>query len=101
MSKVLTVGCNVRRLAEVNSLLIARGHVVRSADSRSKMRHLLALEPFQHVLVLDSLPPSFAEALRGDLHAGRRCPRVIHAETLRPEQMFELLTDSVTLQAVA
>ena len=101
MSKVLTVACNIRRLAEVNALLRARGHVVRGAESRSAMRHLLALEPFQQVLVLDDLPPMFAEALRAELHAGRRIPRILHAETLSVEEIPELLSNSGVLPVAA
>jgi hypothetical protein len=101
MSKVLTIACNVRRLAEVNSLLRARGHVVRGADTRSTMRHLLSLEPFQQVIVIDELPPTYAEALRTELRAGRLSPRIIHAETVRAEEIPELLSQVANLPLAA
>src|ERR1700750_115377 len=101
MSKVLTIACSIRRLAEVNACLRARGHVVRGAGSRSIMRHLLSLEPFQLVLVLDELPTTFAEALRSELHAGRRSPQIIHAETLKADEIPELLSNSGVLPIAA
>lgn len=92
MSKVLTVGCDLQRLSQVNSSLRSHSHYVRGADCRSTMRHLLALEVFQYVIILDDLPPLFSEALRKELHAGRVRPRVLRAEGMKSEEVLELLT---------
>jgi hypothetical protein len=91
MAKVLTVGCDLKRLSAVNGLLRARGHYVRGADCRSTMRHFLALEPFQYVAIIDPLPPLFAEALGQELHAGRFSPRLLRAEGMPAEDVVELL----------
>ncbi|HUN89051.1 MAG TPA: hypothetical protein VMU28_09690 [Terriglobales bacterium] len=94
MAKVLTVGCDLQRLSQVNSSLRARSHYVRGADCRSTMRHLLALEPFHYIIILDQLPPLFSEALSKELHAGRLCPRVLRAEGMRSEDVLELLPEN-------
>jgi len=91
MAKVLAVACDIKRLSDVNNLLRSHGHIVRGADCRSTMRHLLSAEPFQYVVVLDALPSGFAQALREELHAGRRSPRVVWAEGLEISDINELL----------
>ena len=91
MAKVLVVASDIKKLSEVNNLLQAQGHSVRSADSGSTMRHLLAQEPFQFIIVLDSLQPAFSEALRAELRAGRTCPRLVRAEGLKPQDAAKLL----------
>src|SRR5438270_9617180 len=90
MTKILTVGCNLERLSEVNGLFRAHGYPVRGADCRSTLRHLLSLEPFQYVVVLDQLPLGFSEALRNELRAGRSSPRVVEAHSLNAEEVVEL-----------
>jgi len=101
MAKVLTVGCNQKRLSEVNGCLRAHGHYVRGADCRSAMRHLLALEPFQFIAIVDPLPTLFSDALRKELHAGRVSPRLLQAEGLKAEDVIELLTPGPTPHASA
>lgn len=91
MAKVLAVACDIKRLSIVNNLLRSEGHSVRGADCRSTMRHLLAAEPFQYIVVLDRLPDNFADDLRNELHAGRRSPRIIWAEGLGPDEIGELI----------
>ncbi len=91
MAKVLAVACDIKRLFDVNNTLRSQGHVVRGADCRSTMRHLLSAEPFQYILVLEKLPPSFADALREELHAGRRSPRVVWAEGVDVSDIPELI----------
>ena len=96
MAKVLTVGCDLKRLSEVNGMLRAHGHYVRGADCRSTMRHLLALEAFQYIAILDLLPATFSDALRKELHAGRVSPRLLQAQGMNPEDVVDLLTpDSI------
>ena len=92
MAKALTVGCDPQRLSAVNAVLRAHGYHVRGADCPSTVRHLLSLEPFQFVAIIDSLPGSFSEALGKELQPGRICPRLIHAEGLQPEEMMEMFT---------
>lgn len=92
MAKVLAVASDVKRLSDVNNLLRAHGHAVRGADCRSTMRHLLSAEPFQCIVILEKLPPSFADALREELRAGRRSPRVIWAEGVEGSDIHELIT---------
>ena len=96
MLKVLTIGCDLHRLSEVNTSLRSQSHYVRGADCRSTMRHLLALEVFQYVIILDDLPPLFSDALRKELHAGRLTPRVLRAEGMRSEDVLELLAQTST-----
>ena len=91
MAKVLTVGCDLKRLSQVNGLLRANGHYVRGADCRSTMRHLLALEAFQFIAIIDPLPVMFSDALRKELHAGRFSPRLLRAEGMPEEDVIELL----------
>jgi hypothetical protein len=91
MAKVLAVASDIKRLSEVNNLLRAQGHMVRGADCRSTMRHLLSAEPFQFIVVLEKLPPTFADALREELHAGRRSPRVIWAEGVEVSDINDLI----------
>ena len=93
MAKVLAVASDIRRLSDVNNLLRAHGHLVRGADCRSTMRHLLSAEPFQCIVVLEKLPPTFADALREELRAGRRSPRVIWAEGVEINDINELIAD--------
>ena len=91
MAKVLAVTYDIKRLSDVNNVLRSHGHLVRGADCRSTMRHLLSAEPFQYIVVLDSLPASFAQALREELHAGRRSPRVVWAAGLDSADINELI----------
>lgn len=56
------------------------------------MRHLLSAEPFQFIVVLEKLPPTFADALREELHAGRRSPRVIWAEGVDVADINDLIS---------
>ncbi|HVZ17218.1 MAG TPA: hypothetical protein VG897_08885 [Terriglobales bacterium] len=92
MAKVLTVGCDLKRLSEINGALRAHGHYVRGADCRSTMRHLLALEPFQFVAILDPLPATFSDALRTELNAGQLSPCLLRAEGMNADDVVELLT---------
>ena len=101
MAKVLAVACDIKRLSDVNNFLRAHGHIVRGADCRSTMRHLLSAEPFQCIVVLEKLPPSFADALRDELRAGRRSPRVVWAEGVEANEIDELIADSGTRHARA
>lgn len=101
MAKVLAVATDLKRLYDVNNLLRAQGHSVRGADCRSTMRHLLSAEPFQCIVVLEKLPTTFAEALREELRAGRRSPRVIWAEGVEESEIHELITRPDAHQARA
>lgn len=101
MAKVLAVASDIKRLSDVNNLLRAHGHVVRGADCRSTMRHLLSAEPFQCIVVLENLPPTFADALREELRAGRRSPRVIWAEGVEVNEINELITSPESRHARA
>lgn len=92
MAKVLAVTYDMRRLFDVNSLLRAHGHEVRGADCPSSMRRWLSQEPFQFIVVLDLLPREFSEALRKELHAGRKSPQVVRAEGLGSQDVIELLS---------
>jgi len=91
MAKVLAVACDSKRLSDVNNLLRAHGHNVRGADCRSTMRHLLAQEPFQFIVVLDPLPVAFSDVLQKELHAGRMSPRLVLAEGMTSEDVAEML----------
>jgi len=53
------------------------------------------------VIVIDELPPTYAEALRTELRAGRLSPRIIHAETVRAEEIPELLSQVANLPLAA
>jgi len=101
MAKVLAVACDIKRLSDVNNLLRAHGHLVRGADCRSTMRHLLSAEPFQFIVVLEKLPPTFDDALREELHAGRRSPRIIWAEGVEVADINDLLGRNETRRARA
>jgi hypothetical protein len=101
MARVLAVACDIKRLSEVNNFLRARGHMVRGADCRSTMRHLLSAEPFQCIVVLETLPASFADALREELRAGRRSPRVVWADGVEVNEIDELITGLGTRKARA
>ena len=94
MARVLAVACDIKRLSEVNNFLRAHGHMVRGADCRSTMRHLLSAEPFQCIVVLEKLPPSFADALRDELRAGRRSPRIVWADGVEVDEIDDLITES-------
>ena len=101
MAKVLTVGCDLKRLSEINGTLRAHGHYVRGADCRSTMRHLLALEPFQFIAIIDPLPSIFSDALRKELHAGRVSPCLLRAEGMNAEDVIELLLPEAAQRARA
>jgi hypothetical protein len=101
MAKVLTVGCDLKRLSEFNGTLRAHGHYVRGADCRSTMRHLLAEEAFQYIAIIDPLPTLYSDALRKELHAGRVSPRLLRAEGLNADDVVELLISGSAQHASA
>ena len=101
MAKILTVGLDLQRLSTMNVLFREHGHPVRGANCRSTMRHLLEVEPFQYIVILDPLPLGFAEALRDELRAGRSSPRVIEAFGMTPEDVLELFAAETAHRAAA